>query len=160
MTDSALTIRTADDATQEVASDLLRRYFAEEGLAVPAERRHDGLAALLSDPRGAVLLAFRDGASDAPAGIVTVSWSASVEHLRVAEIGELYVPPAERRRGVAKRSSKPRRPGRHGRAAPPAGSRSAPTASCATVWAASSPRTGSTTSTASCLARALRPDER
>lgn len=101
MTESGLTIRKADDATQEVASDLLRRYFAEEGLAVPAARQRTGLAALLADSRGAVLLAFRDGEGAAPAGIVTASWSASVEHLRVAEIGELYVPPAERRRGVA-----------------------------------------------------------
>ena len=107
MTDSGLTIRKADDATQEVASDLLRRYFAEEGLAAPAERQRAGLAAVLADPRGAVLLALRDDAGGAPddpsgpaAGVVTVSWSASVEHLRVAEIGELYVPPAERRRGV------------------------------------------------------------
>ncbi len=101
MTDSGLTIRTADDATQEVAGDLLRRYFAEEGQAVAVERQRAGLAALLADPRGAVLVAFRDDASDTPAGIVTVSWSASAEHLRVAEIGELYVPPTERRRGVA-----------------------------------------------------------
>jgi GNAT superfamily N-acetyltransferase len=101
MTESGLTIRKADDATQEVAGDLLRRYFAEEGLAVPAGRQRAGLTALLADPRGAVLLAFRDGANATLAGIVTVSWSASVEYLRVAEIGELYVPPSERRRGVA-----------------------------------------------------------
>ena len=53
MTDSGLTIRQADDATQEVAGDLLRRYFAEEGLAVAAERQRAGLAPLLDDPRGA-----------------------------------------------------------------------------------------------------------
>jgi GNAT superfamily N-acetyltransferase len=101
MTENGLTIRKADDATQGVAGDLLRRYFAEEGLAVPAERQRAGLAALLADPRGAVLLAFRDGAGETPAGIATVRWSASVAHLRVAEIDELYVPPSERHRGVA-----------------------------------------------------------
>lgn len=101
MTDSRLTIRQADHATQEVACDLLRRYFAEEGLATPAERQRAGLAALLADPRGVVLLAFRAPAAGEPVGIATASWKTSVEHLRVAEIGELYVPPAERGRGIA-----------------------------------------------------------
>ncbi len=100
MTDTHLTIRQADGATQEVASDLLRRFFAEEGFATPASRRHAGLAALLDDPRGAVLLASRAGAADVPVGIATASWRTTVEHVRLAEIGELYVVPAERGHGI------------------------------------------------------------
>ena len=34
-------------------------------------------------------------------GIACASWQTSVEHVRVAEIGELYVAPAARGRGVA-----------------------------------------------------------
>ena len=125
MTDTRLTIRQADGAAQEVASDLLRRFFAEEGFDIPAARQHAGVAATLDDPRCAVLLAWRTGASDAPVrpgtpvtgdapvpvdaplgltapvGIARASWTTSVEHVRVAEIGELYVAPAERGRGVA-----------------------------------------------------------
>ncbi len=118
MTDTRLTIRQADGAAQEVASDLLRRFFAEEGLDVPAARQGAGLAAALDDPRCAVLLAWRSGAAEqpgladaspgvaptdpgAPAGIACASWRTSVEHVRVAEIGALYVLPAARGRGVA-----------------------------------------------------------
>ena len=101
MTDTHLTIRQVDGAAQEVASDLLRRFFAEEGLATPASRQRVGLEAMLDDPRGAVLLAWRDGAPDEPVGIATASWETSVEHVRVAGIGVLYVAPGERRRGIA-----------------------------------------------------------
>ena len=101
VTDTHLTIRRADRAAQKVAGDLLRRYFAEEGFALTAGLPGAGLAALLDDPRAAVLLAARAEAPDEVAGIVTVTWTTSAAHGRLAEVGELYVLPAARRRGVA-----------------------------------------------------------
>jgi GNAT superfamily N-acetyltransferase len=101
MTDSTLIIRQADLAAQEVASDLLRRYFTEEGIALAAGLPMAGLTALLDDSRAAVLLATHTGAGAEVAGIATVTWTASAAHRRLAEVAELYVRPAARRRGVA-----------------------------------------------------------
>jgi GNAT superfamily N-acetyltransferase len=101
VTDTHLTIGQADGAAQEVAGDLLRRFFAEEGFAVTTARCRTGLAAVLDDPRGAVLLARREGELDEPAGIVTASWRTTVEHVRLAEIGALYVRPEARGQGIA-----------------------------------------------------------
>jgi GNAT superfamily N-acetyltransferase len=102
VTDIHLTLRKAEGgAAQGVASDLLRRYFAEEGLAVPPSRLRAGLDALLNDRRCVVLFAEREGVAGPPLGIVTASWSTSVERLKVAEISALYVVPAERGGGVA-----------------------------------------------------------
>jgi GNAT superfamily N-acetyltransferase len=102
MTHGRLTIRKAEGgAAQGVASDLLRRYFAEEGLAVPPSRLRTGLDALLNDRRCVVLFAEREGVAGPPPGIVTASWKTSVERLKVAEISDLYVVPAERSGGVA-----------------------------------------------------------
>jgi GNAT superfamily N-acetyltransferase len=100
VTDTHLTIRQADGATQQVASDLLRRFFAEEGLATTSSRQRAGLGAMLDDPRSAVMLA-QGGDDDEVVGIATASWQTSVEHARVARIAELYVAPAARRRGIA-----------------------------------------------------------
>jgi aminoglycoside 6'-N-acetyltransferase I len=100
VTDTHLTIRQADGAAQEVASDLLRRFFAEEGFATTLPRRRAGLAALLNDPRGAVLLAWRQDAADEPAGIATASWRTTVEHARLAQLDALYVVPEARRHGI------------------------------------------------------------
>ncbi len=100
MTDTHLTIRQADGAAQEVASDLLRRFFAEEGFATTPSRQRAGLGAMLGDPRSAVMLAHM-GDGDEVAGIATASWRTSIEHLRVAQIAELYVAPEARRRGIA-----------------------------------------------------------
>ena len=102
MTDEPLTIQEAEGgAGQGLAGDLLRRYYAEEGLAVPPSRQRAGLDALLNDRRCVVLFAEREGVDGAPVGIVTASWKTSVERLKVAEIGDLYVLPAERGAGVA-----------------------------------------------------------
>ena len=102
MTDTHLTIRQADGAAQEVASDLLRRFFAEEGFAIAPSRQRAGLGAMLDDQRSAVMLALGgDGDGDEVVGIATASWRQSVEHSRVAQIAELYVAPEARRRGIA-----------------------------------------------------------
>ena len=103
MADERLTIRKAEGGeAQGLASDLLRRYFAEEGLAVPPSRQRAGLDALLNDRRCVVLFAEREGVTGEPLGIVTASWKTSVERLKVAEISDLYVLPTERGGGVAR----------------------------------------------------------
>jgi ribosomal protein S18 acetylase RimI-like enzyme len=102
VTDIHLTIRKAEGgAAQGLAGNLLRRYFAEEGLAVLPSRQRAGLDAFLDDRRCIVLFADREDVADAPVGIVTVSWKTSVERLKVAEISDLYVVPAARGAGVA-----------------------------------------------------------
>jgi len=102
MTDERLLIRKSEGgAAQGLAGDLLRRYFAEEGLAVPPSRQRAGLDAFLNDRRCVVFFADREDVADAPVGIVTASWRTSVERLKVAEIGDLYVVPAARGAGVA-----------------------------------------------------------
>ena len=128
MTDSGLTIRKADDATQEVACNLLRRYFAEEGLAAPAERQRAGLAALLADPRGAVLLALRDDAGGAPddpsgpgAGVVTVAGRRASSTCAWPRSASSTCRRPSATAASARRSSRLRRPGRRTRAAWPAG---------------------------------------
>jgi GNAT superfamily N-acetyltransferase len=100
MSETRPTIRQADAAAQEVASDLLRRFFAEEGFGAPEARQRAGLAAMLADPHCAVFLAWLPGA-DRAVGIATASWSPSVEYERAAEMDDLYVVPAERGRGIA-----------------------------------------------------------
>ena len=99
MTDPQLTIRQADPATHEVAGDLLRRFFAEEGLDTTPNRQSRGLSELLGDLRHcAVLVAWL---ADEAVGIVTVSWNPSVEYVRAATLNDLYVVPAARGRHVA-----------------------------------------------------------
>ena len=142
MTDTHLTIRQADGAAQEVASDLLRRFFAEEGFAVtppgvaPALPPCSTTRAAPSCWRGAT------APLDEPAGIATASWRTTVEHVRLAEIGALYVAPGARGRGSRPRSSKRSPPGPASRAAPRSRSPSAPTASCSHGVTGFSPRRG------------------
>ena len=102
MTDKPVTIQKAEGgAAQGLASNLLRRYFAEEGLAVAPSRLRAGLDALLNDRRCVVLFAERENVTGEPLGIVTASWKTTVERLKVAEISDLYVLPDERSGGVA-----------------------------------------------------------
>ena len=85
---------------RQAALSLLRAFFQEEGLEVPAlllEARFDHFAA---DDRNAVLLAIAGGEV---LGIVTLTTSFGLEFGLSAELEDLYVVPEARGRGIAGR---------------------------------------------------------
>jgi aminoglycoside 6'-N-acetyltransferase I len=97
---------TAELATEPVgpaalpaACALLIRFFREEGFATAPDGIARNLEAMLEDPSCWLALARSGGAA---AGIVTVSIMRMVEHGLVAELGDLYVLPEHRGRGVAR----------------------------------------------------------
>jgi GNAT superfamily N-acetyltransferase len=89
----------ATNATLPDAADLLLRFFREEGFATPQQEvvRNTGL--LAADPCHWVGLASVAGTH---VGVVTVTTALYVEWGRLGEIGDLYVVPECRRRGVAR----------------------------------------------------------
>ena len=93
-------ITNASDRHYPAAIDLLVQFFAEEGFATRRERVVQNLQHLIADGGcwSAVLVE-----NERPVGVVTVSTTFSVELGRLAEIGDLYIAPAERRRGFARR---------------------------------------------------------
>ena len=86
--------------TAPFAADLLCRFFAEEGFRGDPTVICRNLTAMLVDPNCWVALAVE---GDAPLGVVTVSTSRDIEYGRLAEIGDLYVLPDARNRGIANR---------------------------------------------------------
>jgi GNAT superfamily N-acetyltransferase len=87
-----------DDHTLGTAIDLLDRFFREEGFATPRPQIGVNTARMLRDPHHWVALAIDHGHA---LGIVTVSSVLYVEWGRLGEIGDLYVLPEHRGRGVA-----------------------------------------------------------
>ena len=92
-------IEEVDDRTLGPAIDLLDRYFREEGFATPRAEIAANTSRLLRDPHHWVALALDGGRA---IGVVTVSSVLYVEWGRLGEIGDLYVLPESRRRGVAR----------------------------------------------------------
>src|SRR5215469_16371527 len=91
-------IQTVTRQTRHAAVELLVRFFREEGFATPPSRIEENLERMLSDPSCWCALALRDGAAQA---VITVSTVLYVEWGRLGEIGDLYVLPEHRRRGLA-----------------------------------------------------------
>jgi GNAT superfamily N-acetyltransferase len=89
----------ATRATLPAAADLLLGFFREEGFATPPEEVVQNARLLLADPHHWIGLASL-GAS--PVGVVTVTTALYVEWGRLGEIGDLYVTPEHRGRGVAR----------------------------------------------------------
>jgi GNAT superfamily N-acetyltransferase len=79
--------------------DLLERFFREEGFATPCDRIAHNLAQMLADDSCWTALAL---AAEEAIGIITVTTMPYVEWGRLAEIGDLYVVPKHRRRGLAR----------------------------------------------------------
>jgi len=77
---------------------LLERFFSEEGFATPPPLIAANLQAMVDDETCWAGLA--DAGGDF-VGVVTVTTMLYVEWGRLGEIGDLYVLPAHRRRGVA-----------------------------------------------------------
>jgi GNAT superfamily N-acetyltransferase len=93
-------ITGVSDRHYPASIDLLVRFFAEEGFATPRERIAQNLQHLVAaDGCWTAVLPETELA----VGVVTVSTTHSVELGRLAEIGDLYIAPAERGRGLARR---------------------------------------------------------
>jgi GNAT superfamily N-acetyltransferase len=82
------------------AVELLVRFFREEGFGTPPPRIAENLDRMLADPSCWCALAIEGGVAQA---VVTVSTLLDIEGGRLAEIGDLYVLPEHRRRGLARR---------------------------------------------------------
>jgi GNAT superfamily N-acetyltransferase len=91
---------TATSPLRPAAIELLARFFHEEGFATPRPRIAENLDRMLADPLCWCALAAADGDVQA---VVTVSTVLYVEWGRLGEIGDLYVLPEHRRRGLARR---------------------------------------------------------
>lgn len=78
---------------------LLERFFSEQGFGTPPQLIAANLAAMVKD--GSCWAGLSD-AGGVFVGVVTVTTMLYVEWGRLGEIGDLYVVPAHRRRGVAR----------------------------------------------------------
>jgi GNAT superfamily N-acetyltransferase len=87
------------DGQVEAAADLLERFFREEGFAGDRETIRANLDALRNDPHHWAAISVIEGRI---AGIVTVTTMLYVEWGRLGEIGDLYVLPEFRRKGIAR----------------------------------------------------------
>lgn len=83
----------------QAAIHLLQRFFREEGFTTPDETIAVNLRTMLGIDRCAVLMAEENGE---PLGIATISMDFGIEYGWSAELGDLYVLPQHRGRGVAR----------------------------------------------------------
>ena len=89
---------TAQDAPQ-AAARLLQRFFREEGFKTPEATIASNLDAMLGMTHCAVLLAEEQGIA---VGVATVSMDFGIEYGWSAELGDLYVLPEHRGKGVSR----------------------------------------------------------
>ena len=82
----------------DVAVDLLFRFFTEEGFAGTRTKISANVLQMRADPHHWIGLAWMD---EAAVGVVTVTTMLYVEWGRLGEIGDLYVIPSVRKRGIA-----------------------------------------------------------
>jgi GNAT superfamily N-acetyltransferase len=82
------------------AIELLARFFEEEGFVTPPARLAENLDRMLADDTCWVAV-MTDG--NHSVGVITVTTMLYVEWGRLAEIGDLYVIPGDRGRGLARR---------------------------------------------------------
>jgi GNAT superfamily N-acetyltransferase len=88
------------DRYRDGAIDLLERFFHEEGFSTPVHLIVGNLDQMLADDTCWVAAVMQDGLLR---GIVTVTTMLYVEWGRLGEIGDLYVLPGSRNRGLARR---------------------------------------------------------
>jgi GNAT superfamily N-acetyltransferase len=93
-------IQTVTDQTRHAAVGLLCRFFSEEDFGTPPSRIAENFDRMLADPSCWCALAV-DGEN--AQGVITVSTVLYVEWGRLGEIGDLYVLPEYRGRGLARR---------------------------------------------------------
>jgi GNAT superfamily N-acetyltransferase len=92
-------IQTVTGETRDAAVELLTRFFREEGFSTPPARIAENLDRMLSDPSCWCALAVNGGTAQA---VITVSTLLYVEWGRLGEIGDLYVLPEHRLRGLGR----------------------------------------------------------
>jgi GNAT superfamily N-acetyltransferase len=92
-------IAEVDDGQIEAATNLLHRFFCEEGFAGDRELIRTNLDALRNDPHHWIAGSAVNGQM---VGIVTVTTMLYVEWGRLGEIGDLYVLPEFRMKGIAR----------------------------------------------------------
>ncbi len=92
-------IEPVSERNRDAAGDLLTRFFREEGFTTPRAAIERNLTLMLPDPSCWAALAVEGGAAR---GIVTVTTMLYVEWGRLGEIGDLYVLPQFRGKGVAR----------------------------------------------------------
>jgi GNAT superfamily N-acetyltransferase len=91
-------VRNVREADIAIAVALLSQFFTEEGFSGTSEAIAANTRRLWADPYHWVALAWLDGTA---IGVVTVTTMLYVDWGRLGEIGDLYVLPEVRRRGVA-----------------------------------------------------------
>jgi GNAT superfamily N-acetyltransferase len=91
-------IEPAHGPLMEAATALLNRFFVEEGFSTASDRIAENVRRMSADPWHWIAVALD---RDRAVGVVTVSTALYVEWGRFGEIGDLYVLPEARGRGVA-----------------------------------------------------------
>jgi aminoglycoside 6'-N-acetyltransferase I len=95
-----MTIRRAEPADLAVLLELAADFYAEDGFTTPRDKLAEHLDHLATSDAARIAVADEDG------GIVAFAISTSrygLESGRIAELEDLYVVPAARRRGLAAR---------------------------------------------------------
>jgi GNAT superfamily N-acetyltransferase len=95
----SIDIQLITSEMRPAAVELLARFFREEGFATPPARIAENLDRMLADPWCWCSLAAVDGTAQA---VITVSTVLYIEWGRLGEIGDLYVLPECRGRGLAR----------------------------------------------------------
>ncbi len=93
-------IHPVSSELRNAAVELLARFFREEGFTPPPQRIAENLDRMLADSSCWCALALAGGKARA---VITVSTVLYVEWGRLGEIGDLYVVPQYRGRGLARR---------------------------------------------------------
>ena len=99
MSDAGLSIVECNAVTERHALDLLIRFFREEGFEGSDAMLAENLRGMLADPNCWIALAKQGGDF---VGIATATAMRDIEHGRLSEIGDLYVRPEARSKGVAR----------------------------------------------------------
>jgi GNAT superfamily N-acetyltransferase len=94
-----ISIRAVSMADLAVACALLQRFFTEEGFTTAPDKIAANLRAMIDDPFCWAAMAWE---GDAPVGLTTISTNRGVEFGLQGEIGDLYVVPDARGRGIAR----------------------------------------------------------
>ncbi|MBV9569304.1 MAG: GNAT family N-acetyltransferase [Hyphomicrobiales bacterium] len=89
----------SDHASLGAAADLLHSFFQESGFPGDRDSISANLKSMLADPRNWAAAAYESGRM---IGVVTVTTMLYVEWGRLGEVGDLYVVPEARNRGIAR----------------------------------------------------------